>query len=45
MTSFDKKKLLAALEANWRAEIEGHYTYTAFAKGEIDRNAGTLCGV
>ncbi len=32
MTSFDKKKLLAALEANWRAEIEGHYTYTAFAK-------------
>jgi vacuolar iron transporter family protein len=42
MTSSDNKKLLAALEANWQAEMEGHYTYTAFAKGEADpqrRNA------
>jgi VIT1/CCC1 family predicted Fe2+/Mn2+ transporter len=42
MTSSDNKKLLAALEANWQAEMEGHYTYTAFAKGEVDpqrRNA------
>ena len=36
MTSSDNKKLLAALEANWQAEMEGHYTYTAFAKGEVD---------
>src|SRR5580704_2592501 len=42
MTSSDHKRLLAALEANWQAEMEGHYTYTAFAKGEVDpqrRNA------
>jgi len=42
MTRFDNKKLLAALEANWQAEMEGHYRYTAFAQGEIDpqrRNA------
>jgi rubrerythrin len=36
MTSSDNKRLLAALEANWQAEMEGHYTYTAFAKGEVD---------
>jgi len=42
MTDADKKKLLAALEANWQAEMEGHYTYAAFAKNEVDpqrRNA------
>jgi len=42
MTSSDNKKLLTALEANWQAEMVGHYTYAAFAKGEIDpqrRNA------
>jgi vacuolar iron transporter family protein len=42
MTSTDKKRLLAALEANWQAEMEGHYTYAAFAKDEADpqrRNA------
>ncbi len=42
MTSADTKKLLAALEANWQAEMEGHYTYAAFAKNEDDpqrRNA------
>jgi VIT1/CCC1 family predicted Fe2+/Mn2+ transporter/rubrerythrin len=42
MTSADNKKLLAALEANWQAEMVGHYTYTAFAKDEVDpqrRNA------
>lgn len=38
----NNKRLLAALEANWQAEMEGHYTYTAFANGEADpqrRNA------
>src|SRR5271168_764052 len=38
----DNKKLVAALEANWRAEMEGHFTYAAFAKREVDpqrRNA------
>ncbi len=25
MTDSDNKRLLAALEANWQAEIEGHY--------------------
>jgi vacuolar iron transporter family protein len=42
MTSSDNKKLLAALEGNWQAEMEGHYTYKAFAEGEVDpqrRNA------
>jgi VIT1/CCC1 family predicted Fe2+/Mn2+ transporter/rubrerythrin len=42
MTTSDNKKLLAALEANWQAEMEGHYTYMAFAKSEVDpqrRNA------
>ena len=35
-------KLLSALEANWQAEMEGHYTYTALAQKETDaqrRNA------
>ena len=42
ITSSDNKRLLAALEANWQAEMEGYYTYTAFAKDEVDpqrRNA------
>jgi rubrerythrin len=42
MTDSDNKKLLAALEANWLAEMEGHYTYLALAKGEDEpqrRNA------
>ena len=42
MTNSDNKKLLAALEANWQAEMVGHYTYAAFAKGEVEpqrRNA------
>jgi vacuolar iron transporter family protein len=36
MTNTDKKRLLVALEANWQAEMEGYYTYTAFAKDEVD---------
>ncbi len=42
MTESDHKKLLAALEANWLAEMEGYYNYSALAKGETDpqrRNA------
>src|SRR5271168_2109821 len=42
MTSSEQTDLLAALEANWRAEMEGFHTYTALAKGEPDphrRNA------
>ena len=42
MTSSDNKRLLAALEGNWQAEMQGHYTYTAIAKDEVDpqrRNA------
>jgi len=42
MGDSDNKRLLAALEANWQAEMEGHYTYSALAKGETDpqrRNA------
>ena len=45
MTGPGNKRLLAALEANWQAEMEGHHTYTAFAKDEVDRNVGTLCEV
>src|ERR1700730_1133755 len=41
MTASDKR-LLDALEANWQAEMEGHYTYSALAKNEAEphrRNA------
>jgi vacuolar iron transporter family protein len=41
MTASDKR-LLGALEANWQAEMEGHYTYCALARKEVDphrRNA------
>jgi VIT1/CCC1 family predicted Fe2+/Mn2+ transporter/rubrerythrin len=42
MTPGETKKLLAALEANWQAEMEGFHTYSALAKDEADphrRNA------
>ena len=42
MESTRTTKLLAALEANWQAEMEGHYTYAALAQKELDasrRNA------
>ena len=42
MTSPDAKRLLAALEANWQAEMEGFHTYTALAAADSDahrRNA------
>src|SRR5580693_7375477 len=41
MTASDKR-LLDALEANWQAEMQGHYTYSALAKKEAEphrRNA------
>jgi VIT1/CCC1 family predicted Fe2+/Mn2+ transporter/rubrerythrin len=41
MTASDKR-LLVALEANWQAEMEGHYTYSALVRKEADphrRNA------
>src|SRR3984957_9342285 len=42
MTASDDKRLLSALEANWQAEMEGHYTYSALANKETNphrRNA------
>jgi vacuolar iron transporter family protein len=36
MTDTETRKLLAALAANWRAEMEGHYTYSALARNETD---------
>ena len=42
MTQNQNKNLLEALNANWRAEMEGFYTYSALAKEEGDphrRNA------
>jgi VIT1/CCC1 family predicted Fe2+/Mn2+ transporter len=42
MSNSETKKLLAALAANWQAEMEGFNTYTALAKEEADphrRNA------
>jgi vacuolar iron transporter family protein len=42
MTDSDNKRLLAALEANWQAEMEGHHTYSGLVKREDDpqrRNA------
>ncbi|MBB5339892.1 hypothetical protein [Tunturiibacter gelidoferens] len=38
-TDSDNERLLAALEANWQAEMEGHYTYSALAKGETKSTA------
>jgi hypothetical protein len=31
MSNSETEKLLAALEANWQAEMEGFHTYTALA--------------
>jgi vacuolar iron transporter family protein len=42
MATPDTKKILAALEANWQAEMDGFHTYTALAKREANshrRNA------
>lgn len=42
MAASDNKNILAALQANWQAEMEGFYTYTALSKSEADphrRNA------
>jgi vacuolar iron transporter family protein len=42
MADSDSSKLLAALHANWQAEMEGHYTQSALARGEAEpqrRNA------
>jgi vacuolar iron transporter family protein len=42
MAASDNKSILAALEANWQAEMEGFSTYTALSNGEADphrRNA------
>ena len=42
MTSSENEKLLHALTANWKAEMEGQFTYSAFASEEPDpqrRNA------
>jgi hypothetical protein len=38
MADSDNKRLLAALEANWQAEMEGHHTYLHWPKeGLIQR--------
>jgi vacuolar iron transporter family protein len=42
MTDFETKRLLAALAANWQAEKEGFYTYTALAKEETDPHRRTV---
>jgi rubrerythrin len=42
MNDSEKRKLLAALDANWQAEMDGFNTYAALAKDEADahrRNA------
>jgi vacuolar iron transporter family protein len=36
LNSAKLKKVLAALEANWQAEMEGYYTYLALADRETD---------
>jgi vacuolar iron transporter family protein len=36
MSSVKTKKVLAALEANWQAEMEGYYTYLALSARETD---------
>lgn len=42
MAASDNKNILAALEANWQAEMEGSHTYTALSKSEADPIAATL---
>jgi rubrerythrin len=42
MSDSENRKLLAALKANWQAEMQGNHTYLAFAEKEADpqrRNA------
>jgi VIT1/CCC1 family predicted Fe2+/Mn2+ transporter/rubrerythrin len=36
MSSAKQKKVLAALEANWQAEMEGYHTYLALAERDAD---------
>ena len=36
MKAANRSKLLAALEANWQAEMESHFTYAALAEKETD---------
>jgi hypothetical protein len=36
MAATNNKSILATLEANWQAEMEGFSTYTALSKGEAD---------
>jgi len=36
LSSAKLKKVLAALEANWQAEMEGHHTYNALADRDPD---------
>jgi len=36
LSSAKLKKVLAALEANWQAEMEGYHTYNALADRDSD---------
>ena len=36
MKSTNRSKLLAALDANWQAEMDGHLTYKTLAEKETD---------
>jgi hypothetical protein len=42
MAASDNKNILAALEANWQAEMEGFHTYTALSKSEADPHRRNL---
>jgi rubrerythrin len=41
----DNKRLLDALEANWQAEMEGHYTYSTLAKKRQIPIGAMLCRI
>ena len=36
LTDARRRKILDALDANWQAEMEGHYTYQALADRDTD---------
>lgn len=38
-----ESKLLSILNANWRTEMEGHYTYKALSDKERDSQRAMLC--
>ncbi len=43
LSAAKQKKVLAALEGNWQAEMEGHHTYLALADRDTDPVRAQCC--